>query len=124
MKKVLFISILLVMLIVPTLVMAQPPQSVYIEYAGGSRSVYFMGTGSGLVQGWQYGHPTHGDTTLVIKSYDAFPNATYCDEGYVYQDTAWKPSNLVGGLVTDIAVLLSVFPDLDQEHLMCKYAME
>ena len=126
MKKLLPILVVLTLLLTPTLVLAQSAKSVYVEYPYmGGNSVYLDPNPSGLVQGWQWDHPRDGDTHIVYKPYDKFPNATTCDEGYVFMNDSWTARPLYNNAYDDYKdVVEEVFPDLDQEYLLCKYPLD
>jgi len=126
MKKFLPILVALALLLTPTLAFAKSANSVYVEWSWqGVKSANFYATPSGLVQAWSYDHPTFGDSHWVMKPYDKFPNASTCDEGYLFMQTDWTPQGIYSSAYSEYQeAYMEIFPDLGQEYLLCIYPMD
>jgi hypothetical protein len=126
MKKLVPFIVALALLLIPTVVIANSANSTYIEWSWqGEKSASFFATPAGLVHAWSYDHPEHGDTHWVAKPYSKFPNATECDEGYVFMNDSWTPRGIYNNAYSQYQEpYLEIFPDLDQEYLLCKYPLD
>ena len=126
MKKLLPILVVLTLLLTPTIAFAQSANSVYVEWSWqGEKSANFYATPSGLVQAWSYDHPTFGDSHWIMKPYEKFSNATTCDEGYLYMQTNWTPGGIYNSAYAEYKnPYREIFPELDQEYLLCIYPMD
>ena len=126
MKKLIPLLVVIALLLTTTIALGYSSDSTYIEWSWqGEKSGYFYVTASGLVHVWSWDHPEHGDTHWVIKPYDKFPNATTCDEGYVFEKIGWTPDGIYSSAYSQYKEpYLELFPDLDQEYLLCKYPLD
>ena len=127
MRKLIPILVLLVLILTTTAAIAAPKDSVFVVWRSGDNSGYFFDTSSGLVHAWTVDHyrPDFQDGThWVIKPTDKFPNAM-CDAESIYSVYNWTPrplynsANAVSSAYGD--AFHSVFPDLDQEYVLCVY---
>lgn len=126
MRKLVPFIVVIALLLAPATVFAKSSKSVYVEWSWqGDKSAYFYPTPSGLVQAWTFDHLTLGDSHWVIKPLDKFTNATMCDEGYIHMNANWTPWGIWNAAdAENKAVFVEIFPDLNQEYLLCVYPVE